>query len=415
MKGSTIVYSKINSAGLMGRPSAESDHVTSTPKPLFNSKKPINVAKEAKQVKSHKRNVETIYPLMKGSTIEYSESNSAGLMGRPSAKSDHVTSTPKPLFNSKKPAATKEASLHKSSKTSKSLAPIDLNLSEYNPRPTSKNYRDAPARDIDKRDSGDPLLVTVYVQEIYKYYGEQEHRAVVRPYMHLQEAMNPTRRTVLIDWLCEVHHKLKFKPETLYLTVNIVDRYFAKKANVPKKELQLIGTTALLVASKYEEIVHANIDDLVEVCADTYSHSEILEMEETILKMLQYRLSIPTIYNFLVRYLNATQANFKLCYLSSYIAEGSLHSYDMMKKYKPSQLAAAAVLLGRKATGRNIWSPTLFKYSSYREEDVVPVARKMVAKMTKEISSSTKLASLRVKYGSGKLHKVASIALPSDI
>lgn len=380
-----------------------------------NKSKEDPTAKEAKHVKSHKRNVDSIYPLMKGSTVVISRNDSAGLMGRLSARSDaRDTSTSKPL-NSKKPAAKKEATPHKSSKSSKSLAPIDLNLSDYNPRPTSKYYRDVPARDIDKRDSGDPLLVTVYVQEIYKYYGEQEHRAVVRPYMHNQEAMNPTRRTVLIDWLCEVHHKLKFKPETLYLTVNIVDRYFAKKANVPKKELQLIGTTALLIASKYEEIFHANIDDLVEACADAYSHSEILEMEGSILKTLKYRLSIPTIYNFLVRYLNATQANFKLCYLSSYIAEGSLHSYDMMKKYKPSQLAAAAVLLGRKATGRNMWSSTLFKYSSYNEEDVVPVAKKMVATMTKEISSSTKLASLRVKYGSGKLHKVANITLPSEI
>jgi hypothetical protein len=87
----------------------------------------------------------------------------------------------------------------------------------------------------------------------------------------------------------------------------------------------------------------------------------------------------------------------------------------MMKKYKPSLLAAAAILIGRKAIGRNVWSPTLLKYSNYREEDVIPVARDMIAKMTKEMSSHTKLVSLRKKYGSSRLHKVVSISLPSEI
>ena len=67
------------------------------------------------------------------------------------------------------------------------------------------------------------------------------------------------------------------------------------------------------------------------------------------------------------------------------------------------------------AIGRNIWSPTLLKYSDYREEDVIPVARDVIAKMKKEMSSSTNLVSLRKKYWSSKLHKVASISLPSEI
>lgn len=353
----------------------------------------------------------------------HSKENSAALSAQESAGNERILSTSQSL-ESKRPAAVKkEATLHASSKSFRSnlthpskahLAPIDRNLARYDIQPTLKNYQDGSAHDIDNRDSDDPHLVAAYVQEMYRYYREQEHRAVVRPYMRHQQTINATMRTVLIDWLCEVHHKLKFMPQTLFLTVNIVDRYLAK-VNVLRRELQLIGTTALLIASKYEEICPANIDDLVEACAGIYSHGEMVETEETILKTLNYQLSIPTIYNFLVRYLNAAHPNLKLCCLSSYIAEGSLHSYGIMKKYKPSQLAAAAVLIGRKAIGRNIWSPTLLKYSDYREEDVVPIARDMIAKMTKEISSSTKLVSLRNKYGSSMLHKVASISLPSEI
>lgn len=371
---------------------------------------------------SHKRNVETIYPLAKGSVS--SKINSAAFSAQESTANERILSISEPLEGNKPAAVKKEATLHASSKSFRGhlaqpsesqLAPIDLHLAQCDYQPTFKSYQDGPARNIDKRDSDDPLFVTAYVQDMYMYYREQEHRAVVGPYMHHQQAMNATTRAVLIDWLCEVHHKLKFTPETLYLTVNIVDRYLTKKANVLRRELQLIGTTALLIASKYEEICPANIDDLVEACDGTYPHGEIVETEETILKTLNYQISIPTIYNFLVRYLNAAHADIKLCYLSSYIAEGSLHSYGMMKKYKPSLLAAAAILIGRKAIGRNVWSPTLLKYSNYREEDVIPVARDLIAKMTKEMSSHTKLVSLRKKYGSSRLHKVVSISLPSEI
>ncbi|KAL3771453.1 hypothetical protein ACHAW5_000108 [Stephanodiscus triporus] len=220
--------------------------------------------------------------------------NSAALSAQESAGNER----------SKRPAAVEEeANLHASSKPFRSnlthpskahLAPIDLDLAQYDIQPTFKKYQDGSAYDIDKRDSDDPLLVADYVQEMYRYYREQEHRAVVGPYMRHQQTINSTMRTVLIDWLCEVHHKLKFTPQTLFLTVNIVDRYLAK-VKVLRRELQLIGTTALLIASKYEEIFPAGIDDLVEACAGIYSHSEMVETEETILRHLNtnsaFRLS----------------------------------------------------------------------------------------------------------------------------
>ena len=60
-------------------------------------------------------------------------------------------------------------------------------------------------------------------------------------------------RSILIDWLVEVHHKFELMPETLYLTINIVDRFLSMKV-VPRRELQLVGISSMLLASKYEEI-----------------------------------------------------------------------------------------------------------------------------------------------------------------
>jgi hypothetical protein len=69
--------------------------------------------------------------------------------------------------------------------------------------------------------------------------------------MDSQPEINERMRAILIDWLVDVHTKFDLSPETLYLTINIVDRFLAVKL-VPRKELQLVGISAMLTASKYE-------------------------------------------------------------------------------------------------------------------------------------------------------------------
>lgn len=129
---------------------------------------------------------------------------------------------------------------------------------------------------IDDRDKDDPLLVTAYVRQIYEYYRAEEHQAIVGPYMQGDQDFNATARAILIDWLCEVHHKWKLHPETLFLTVNVLDRYLAK-ANVTKKTLQLVGSCALLIASKYEEIYSTPVGDLVYVCDGAFEFNDVSE------------------------------------------------------------------------------------------------------------------------------------------
>ena len=35
-------------------------------------------------------------------------------------------------------------------------------------------------------------------------------------------------RSILMDWLIEVHLKYKMVPETLFMTANLIDRYLEK-------------------------------------------------------------------------------------------------------------------------------------------------------------------------------------------
>lgn len=65
--------------------------------------------------------------------------------------------------------------------------------------------------------------------------------------MKIQEDINERMRGILVDWLIEVHLKFKLVPETLYLTVNLIDRYLEIE-NVKRDKLQLVGVTAMLIA-----------------------------------------------------------------------------------------------------------------------------------------------------------------------
>lgn len=133
----------------------------------------------------------------------------------------------------------------------------------------------SPADDIDERDSEDPLCATSYVQDMYEHFRLKEMSTSVRPvYMEDQQYINERMRSILVDWLVEVHLKFKLVPETLYLTVNIIDRYLSK-AEVSRPKLQLVGVTALLIASKYEEIYPPELRDLVYICDRAYSKLEV--------------------------------------------------------------------------------------------------------------------------------------------
>jgi len=46
--------------------------------------------------------------------------------------------------------------------------------------------------------------------------------------MKKQLDINEKMRAILIDWLVDVHQKFKLVNETLFLTVNLIDRYLEK-------------------------------------------------------------------------------------------------------------------------------------------------------------------------------------------
>ncbi|KAI7740903.1 hypothetical protein M8C21_027220 [Ambrosia artemisiifolia] len=259
--------------------------------------------------------------------------------------------------------------------------------------------------DIDDADKDDPLAVVEYVDEIYAYYKKQEILSCVSPsYMSQQHDITDRMRGILIDWLIEVHYKFELMEETLYLTVNLVDRFLACRP-VGRKNLQLVGITAMLLACKYEEVSVPIVDDFIVISDKAYTRSEVLDMEKEMMNTLEFNLSLPTPFVFMKRFLKAARSYKEMELLSFYLVDLSLVEYEMLK-FPPSLLAAAAVFTAESTLNSSKqWSKTSEFHSQYSQYHLLECAKMMVGLHQK--AGTGKLVAVFKKYSTSKYGHVA--------
>lgn len=185
-------------------------------------------------------------------------------------------------------------------------------------------------------------------------------------YMHLQDDISESMRGILIDWLVLIQNKFHFAPETLFLTVNILDRYLGKRL-VHRKRLQLVGICAMFIAGKYEESAVPELKDLVYISANTYTKTEIIDMELDILAEIGFNVTVISPLKFLERYTEKAHFDQNQFFLTRYFTELTLIEYSFIR-YKPSIIAASAVyLVGRFSKSENCLESTPYHYTDIRE------------------------------------------------
>ncbi|XP_058079434.1 G2/mitotic-specific cyclin S13-7-like [Magnolia sinica] len=232
--------------------------------------------------------------------------------------------------------------------------------------------------DIDAADAEDQLAVVDYVEDIYKFYRLAETASRVHDYMDTQVEINEKMRSILVDWLIEVHKKFELMPETLYLTIHIVDRYLSMKT-VLRRELQLVGMTAMLIACKYEEIWAPEVNDFICISDRAYNREQILGMEKSILNKLEWSLTFPTQYQFLVRFLKAAAASQQMENMVCFYAELALMQYSTIIMYCPSMVAASAVYAAHCTLKKTpSWSETLKHHTGFSEPQLMDCAKTLV-------------------------------------
>ena len=189
----------------------------------------------------------------------------------------------------------------------------------------------------------DVLQAPEYAADIFQRLYQAETATCPYPYMDRQHELNATMRMIVVDWLVEVHYKLRLEQATLYLCVNLLDRYLASTL-VPRSRLQLVGITALFLACKYEETYPPSIQDCIYVSGKTYSHQDFLDTESHILFVLGFSLAAPTAFPFLQRFLSILGATPTMEIAAHYYMDHSLLSHELLT-IRPSVVAAAAVCL----------------------------------------------------------------------
>jgi cyclin B len=256
------------------------------------------------------------------------------------------------------------------------------------------------------------LLLDDYGEDIFNHIKKNEKINIYnyssKDLFKLQDKkyFNEKNRGIIFNWLVRNNHKWKLKDDTLFMAMNIMDRYISKY-KVPNSEFQLVGVSSYLIASKYEDIYPPNVDELSQICNFTYAEDAILKKEYEILVGLNFDILYNSSYKYLTFMHSITdKENTKLFYISQFILELSLENLDILQ-YSQSKRALAALLIAKKILQiKKSWNE-LRLYYDYDENEIKNVQKKMIVLLKKVLNSKTK-NSIYDKFDSSKYKCVSS-------
>merc|ERR1711973_147063 len=208
--------------------------------------------------------------------------------------------------------------------------------------------------DIDEvEDRDNPQSAAEYVNHIYAHLRQLEEKYAVQKDFLRTTTITARMRSILINWLAQVSLQFKLLQETLYLTVDTVDRFLSLNGSkLQYKTLQLVGVASMLIACKYEEMYVPEVNDFVFITDQAYEAKDILEE--------------------------------------------SMTSYPLAS-VKPSEKAAGALLIALKILSPSsslqaLWSDNLWIYSGYTLSELSPTVKALAACLLQAPTSRYKAA-----------------------
>ncbi|ODQ67704.1 hypothetical protein NADFUDRAFT_29601 [Nadsonia fulvescens var. elongata DSM 6958] len=249
-------------------------------------------------------------------------------------------------------------------------------------------------------------MVSEYAVEIFDYLYSLETKYMPNPrYMDDQSDLDWKMRGVLVDWLVEVHTKFRLLPETLFLAVNIVDRFMSVRV-ITLEKVQLVGIASMIIAAKIEEVFAPSVQNYVYIADNGYEQKEVLKAEKCILEVLNFDFSYPNPMNFLRRISKADNYDVQTRTIAKYLLEIGLVDHRLMP-YKTSKVAAASMYMARMMLKRGDWNDNLVHYSGdYTESDLIDVVNALLSYLTEPVTHEAFFK----KYASKRFLKASIIA-----
>jgi hypothetical protein len=195
-------------------------------------------------------------------------------------------------------------------------------------------------------------------------------------------------RPYLIDFLIEAHAAFSLLPETLFLTVNLLDRYCSKRV-VYKQHYQLVGCAALLIAAKYGDKKDRvpQINELNNMCCGLYDAGMFTQMEMHVLNTLDWNIGHPTVDFFTQLIVADERDTIEVEHMAAYICEIALYHRDFVST-KPSVMARSSLALARAICNwpdshdgewDHVENVTLITLSQHLHQPSVTLSRKYAA------------------------------------
>ncbi|GMM44770.1 B-type cyclin [Pichia kluyveri] len=258
--------------------------------------------------------------------------------------------------------------------------------------------------DPNDEDTYDVTMVAEYGNRIFNYLHSLEIKYKPNPrYIEeIQDDILWEHRATLIDWLVQLHSRFNLLPETLFLSVNIIDRFLSKN-KISLSRFQLCGAVALFIAAKYEEIRVPTVSQMVYMVGNQFQRDAFLKAERFMVEVLGFEFGWPGPMSFLRRGSKADDYDNETRTLAKYFLEITIMDARFVKS-PPSWLAAGAQFLSRKMLGKGDWTEAHVYYTGYTSEQLIPLA-----KVLEEccISAETHHKTIFQKYSERRYKRVA--------
>lgn len=239
-----------------------------------------------------------------------------------------------------------------------------------------KMYRSEP--DPEDEDTWDVSMVAEYAPEIFNHMRDLETKYAPYPYYipQIQSEITWENRATLINWIVQVHSRFGLLPETLYLTVNLIDRFLSKRP-ISLSKFQLCGAVALFIAAKYEEINCPTVKQIAYMVSNQYTTAELLKAERFMISDIDFDMGYPGPMSFLRRTSKADNYDSEIRTLAKYFLEITIMDPRFVAA-PPSWLASGASYLSLKMLHRGEWTEAHTYYSGYTEAQLKPLAEILI-------------------------------------
>jgi cyclin B len=270
---------------------------------------------------------------------------------------------------------------------------------------SSLSFNRLPVRQSPQPIDKHPKHVFEYSKEIMQNLKQEESQFdLSKDFLKHQAETTHHGRAILINWLVSIHRYLKLVPETLHLAVSLIDRFLHKKS-VSKYQLQLLGLTSLFLAAKYEEIYPPEFSKFLKICENAYSKSQVVLMEKEILKVVDFKVNVPTVWIFFNKYAECAGLQKVEACLAQYLTELCLLEHGMTR-FRNSMKAASVVFLAQKQIRKeNVWR--FQGVTGYQESDL----KECVVEMTQvmNLARFNPLKAVREKFSTHEFENVSGI------